>query len=168
MTRRQRLVMQSGIAAALAGCAIAAGCGSELPTTPTAAFGQGVTLYRDSLYRGEGITLGGDVADLSKVRGPCGGESESGAPSNFDDCDVAADSGGLDGGRVPRSRVLRELGDLYGRRAGPRRRVRPVQTRIQRLHFLAPPLEAVKLRFEPDRAGLCKPVVTESSSLLRQ
>ena len=63
-----------------------AGCGSEMPTTPTATFGEGVTLYPDSLFRGERITLGGDVADLSKVRGPCGGDGDSGSPSNYDDC----------------------------------------------------------------------------------
>jgi hypothetical protein len=62
-------------------------CGSSLPTTPTASFGEGVTLYPDSLFRGERITLGGDVPDLSKVRGPCGGDSDdSGSFSNYDDC----------------------------------------------------------------------------------
>jgi hypothetical protein len=86
MTRLQRLILHSGMAAVIAGCAIAAGCGSALPTTPTAAFGEGVTLNPDSLFRGERITLGGDVADLSKVRGPCGGDSESDSPSNYDNC----------------------------------------------------------------------------------
>ena len=86
MTRLQRLVMHSGMAAAIAAGAMAAGCGSEWPNTPTAAFGEGVTLYPDSLYRGERITLGGDVGDLRKVRGPCGGDGDSGQDSNYDDC----------------------------------------------------------------------------------
>jgi hypothetical protein len=86
MTRRSRLVMHTGTAAAIAAGALAAGCGADVPTTPTAAFGEGVTLYPDSLYRGERITLGGDVADLSKVRGPCGGDSDSGQYSNYDNC----------------------------------------------------------------------------------
>jgi hypothetical protein len=79
-----RLIANSGIAGSLA--AALAGCGS-LPTTPTATFGEGVTLYPDSLFRGERITLGGDVADLSKVRGPCGGDSsDSDSLSQYDDC----------------------------------------------------------------------------------
>jgi len=85
-TRRQRLVMHSGMVAALVAGVMVAGCGSEMPNTPTAAFGEGVTLYPDSLFRGERVTLGGDVADLSKVRGPCGGDGDSGSPSNYDDC----------------------------------------------------------------------------------
>ncbi len=86
MTNLPRLVMHSGIAAVIAAGVMVAGCGSEMPTTPTAAFGEGVTLYPDSLFRGERITLGGDVADLRKVRGPCGGDGDSGSPSNYDDC----------------------------------------------------------------------------------
>lgn len=79
--------LPQGIAAVVASCAIAPGCGSDLPTTPTAAFGQGVTLYPDSLYRGGRVTLGGDVADLRKVRGPCGGDSDdSDSSSHYDDC----------------------------------------------------------------------------------
>jgi hypothetical protein len=70
------------VAAAFGG---AAACGSTLPVTPTAAFGEGVTLYPDSLFRGERVTLGGDVADLSKVRGPCGDDSE-GSFTNYDNC----------------------------------------------------------------------------------
>jgi hypothetical protein len=74
------------VMAIMLGAALAA-CGSSLPITPTAAFGEGVTLYPDSLYRGERVTLGGDVADLSKVRGPCGGDSnDSSSFSNFNDC----------------------------------------------------------------------------------
>jgi hypothetical protein len=80
-----RLVAPRIVAAAVGATLVA--CGSSLPTIPTAAFGEGVTLYPDSLYRGERVTLGGDVADLSKVRGPCGGDSDdSSAFSNFDDC----------------------------------------------------------------------------------
>ena len=86
MTRLGRLVMHYRIAALAAVCAISSSCGADIPTTPTAAFGEGVTLYPDSLYRGERVTLGGDVPDLSKVRGPCGGDTESGAPSNYDNC----------------------------------------------------------------------------------
>jgi hypothetical protein len=80
-----RLSVPRVIAVAVAAALVA--CGSSLPTIPTAAFGEGVTLYPDSLYRGERVTLGGDVADLSKVRGPCGGDSEdSSAFSHYDDC----------------------------------------------------------------------------------
>jgi hypothetical protein len=86
MTRLSRLVMHSGITAVAAACAMTSGCGAEPPTTPTAAFGEGVTLYPDSLFRGERLTLGGDVANLTKVRGPCGGDSESGQDSHYDDC----------------------------------------------------------------------------------
>jgi hypothetical protein len=69
-----------GLAAALAGC-------GSLPTAPTAAFGEGVTLYPNSLFRGEQITLGGDVADLIKVRGPCGGDSDDDTSfTHYDDC----------------------------------------------------------------------------------
>ncbi|MEP6918275.1 MAG: hypothetical protein ABJC89_21685 [Acidobacteriota bacterium] len=39
--------------AAVTLAALLAACGSSTPTTPTAAFGQGVTLYPDSLFRGE-------------------------------------------------------------------------------------------------------------------
>jgi len=86
MTKLSRLVMHAGMAAAIAAGVMAAGCGAELPATPTAAFGEGVTLYPDSLFRGERITLGGDVSDLSKVRGPCGGDSEAGEDSHYDNC----------------------------------------------------------------------------------
>ena len=80
--RRGRIVHAVfGILAAAAPSA----CGSTLPVTPTAAFGEGVTLYVDSLYRGEQVTLGGDVADLKKVRGPCGDGSED-SFTHFDDC----------------------------------------------------------------------------------
>jgi hypothetical protein len=58
------------------------GCGA--PMQPTANYGQGVTLYPDSLYRGDRVTLDGDVSDLSKLRGPCQkSEDES---SSYDDC----------------------------------------------------------------------------------
>ena len=61
-------------------------CGSALPTQPVVAFGEGVTLYPDSLYRSERVTLGGDVSDLSKLRGPCSENEDSNPPSAFDDC----------------------------------------------------------------------------------
>jgi hypothetical protein len=66
-------------AAALLGTACAAG-----PTQPTAPFGQGVSLYPDSLYRGKTVTIDGDVSDLSRLRGPCAGSDDE--PSHFDDC----------------------------------------------------------------------------------
>jgi hypothetical protein len=95
----------------------------------TAAFGQRVTLYPDSLYRGERVTLGGDVADLRKVRGPCGGDSDDSESSSH--CDNCVSSlrilEGWTAGRVSRSRVLRSIGDLHGRRAGSRCRGWPVQ-----------------------------------------
>ena len=62
------------------------GCGSDLPTQPIVTFGEGVTLYPDSLFRGERVTLGGNVADLSELRGPCGGDSDNNQPSAYDDC----------------------------------------------------------------------------------
>lgn len=69
------------------GLAIIGGCGAQLPMQPTVAFGEGVTLYPDSLYRGERVTLGGDVADLSQLRGPCQKSEDDPAPaSNYDDC----------------------------------------------------------------------------------
>lgn len=61
-------------------------CGSDLPTQPVVAFGEGVTLHPDSLFRGERVTLGGDVADLSKLRGPCGESEDANPPSSYDDC----------------------------------------------------------------------------------
>lgn len=61
-------------------------CGTALPTQPTAAFGEGVTLYPDSLFRGERVTLNGDVADLSKLRGPCAYSDDHNPPSTYDDC----------------------------------------------------------------------------------
>src|SRR3990170_3010203 len=67
------------MAAALLGTACAAG-----PTQPTAPFGQGVSLYPDSLYRGKIVTIDGDVSDLSRLRGPCAGSDDE--PSHFDDC----------------------------------------------------------------------------------
>ncbi len=67
------------LAASIFGTACAGG-----PTQPTAPFGQGVSLYPDSLYRGKAVTLDGDVSDLSRLRGPCGGSDDE--PSQFDDC----------------------------------------------------------------------------------
>jgi hypothetical protein len=67
------------VAAALLGTACAAS-----PTEPTAPFGQGVSLYPDSLYRGKAVTIDGDVSDLSRLRGPCAGSDDE--PSHFDDC----------------------------------------------------------------------------------
>jgi hypothetical protein len=59
-------------------------CGCAGPTQPTAPYGQGVTLYPDSLYRGDRVTLNGDVGDLSRLKGPCQtSEDEAG---NYDDC----------------------------------------------------------------------------------
>jgi hypothetical protein len=66
--------------------AVLSACGSDLPTQPTAAFGEGVTLYPDSLFRGERVTLGGDFADLSKLRGPCSESEDSDPPSHYGDC----------------------------------------------------------------------------------
>ena len=62
--------------------ALLVGCAG--PTEPTADYGQGVTLYPDSLHRGERVTLNGDVGDLSKLKGPCQ-KSEDDA-GNYDDC----------------------------------------------------------------------------------
>jgi hypothetical protein len=62
------------------------GCASDLPTQPTVAFGDGVTLYPDSIFRGERVTLGGDVADFSKLRGPCNEGENSNPSSSYDDC----------------------------------------------------------------------------------
>ena len=84
MSNRTILLIARAVVATAAGAALAA-CGSELPTVPTATFGEGATLYPDSLFRGERITLGGDVADLSKVRGPCG-SNDGDSFSNYDDC----------------------------------------------------------------------------------
>lgn len=75
------------VVACVVAAAAIAGCGAELPTQPTVAFGDGVTLYPDSLYRGERVTLGGDVPDLSKLRGPCQKSEDDDPPaSNYDDC----------------------------------------------------------------------------------
>ncbi len=62
------------------------GCGSALPTQPTAAFGEGITLYPDSLFRGERVTLNGDVSDLSLLRGPCSYSEDHNPPTTYDDC----------------------------------------------------------------------------------
>jgi hypothetical protein len=70
-----------GIACLVAGATIG-GCGA--PTQPTVNYGQGVTLYPDSLYRGDRVTLNGDVGDLSKLEGPC--QKSEDDPSNYDDC----------------------------------------------------------------------------------
>jgi hypothetical protein len=71
----------------ISGCMIAAiagagGCSG--PMLPTANYGQGVTLYPDSLFRGDRVTLDGDVSDLSKLRGPCEKSEDEGA--SYDDC----------------------------------------------------------------------------------
>jgi hypothetical protein len=71
--------LRAVVAASILGSACAAG-----PTQPTAPFGQGVSLYQDSLYRGKNVTIDGDVSDLSRLRGPCGGSDDE--PSHFDDC----------------------------------------------------------------------------------
>jgi hypothetical protein len=69
-------------AACLAAGATTASCAG--PTQPTVNYGQGVTLYPDSVYRGDRVTLNGDVGDLSKLKGPCQkSEDEAG---NYDDC----------------------------------------------------------------------------------
>jgi hypothetical protein len=69
------------VSAAVIVCAFA-GCGS--PTQPTVPFGEGVSLYKDSLFRGKTVTIGADVSDLSKLDGPCNGSEDT--SSNFDDC----------------------------------------------------------------------------------
>ena len=69
-----------------ASLAILGACGSDLPTQPVVGFGEGVTLYPDSLFRGERVTLGGDVSDLSKLRGPCDESEDSNPSSHYDDC----------------------------------------------------------------------------------
>ena len=71
------------LTACLAATATIAG-GCSAPTQPTVNYGQGVTLYPDSLFRGDRVTLGGDVSDLSKLSGPCQ-KSEDDA-SSYDDC----------------------------------------------------------------------------------
>jgi hypothetical protein len=63
---------------------VVGGCGWGGPTHPTAAFGEGVSLYQHSLYRGDRVTLSGDVANLRTLGGPCSTDEESG--SHFDDC----------------------------------------------------------------------------------
>lgn len=73
-------------ALALAGVLLPA-CDS--PTQPIVEFGQGVTIYQHSLFRGESVTLGGDVSDFSDLRGPCNYDSDpvtGGSGGNFDDC----------------------------------------------------------------------------------
>lgn len=69
---------------AAAGILVAA-CGSH-PTEPTAPFGQGVSMYRDSLYRGKSVTIDDDVSNLVDLSGPCGGSDDGSTPPNFDDC----------------------------------------------------------------------------------
>ena len=74
---------RTGFRRALLACGIfVTGCGGL--TQPTAPFGQGVSLYPDSLYRGKGVTIDGDVANLFDLRGPCG-DAEN-APTHYDDC----------------------------------------------------------------------------------
>ena len=84
--RRAHHVLHSRTLALSAMLVALCACGSALPTQPVVAFGEGVTLYPDSLYRGERVTLGGDVADLSKLRGPCSENEDSNPPSACDDC----------------------------------------------------------------------------------
>jgi hypothetical protein len=79
--RRPSRLARAG--ALLAAVAVPVACGGH-PTEPTVPFGKGVSLYVDSLYRGKSVTLGGDVADLSKLDGQCGGSDDT--PSTFDDC----------------------------------------------------------------------------------
>ena len=46
-----------------------------------------MTIYIDSLYRGQSVTLGGDVADFRDLRGPCNLSSDAvGGSGDFDDC----------------------------------------------------------------------------------
>jgi hypothetical protein len=63
-------------------CGILAAACDHL-TAPTAPFGQGVSLYPDSLYRGKGITIDGDVSNLFDLRGPCGDPDNS---LHYEDC----------------------------------------------------------------------------------
>ena len=82
LTTTSPLVRRLPMACVAAAATVAGGCGS--PTLPTANYGQGVTLYPDSLYRGDRITLNGDVSDLSKLSGPCQNSEDD--PSSYDDC----------------------------------------------------------------------------------
>ena len=76
--------MRGLLTSAFLGAAVlSAGC-TETPTQPTAEFGAGVTLYPDSLFRGDRVTIDGNVSNLKDLRGPCGG-SEEDSPG-FDDC----------------------------------------------------------------------------------
>lgn len=74
----------SGFTPALLVAAILGSACAAVLTQPTAAFGEGVSLYRDSLYRGKTVTIDGDVSDLSRLRGPCYRSDDE--PSQFDDC----------------------------------------------------------------------------------
>jgi hypothetical protein len=86
MATDQRRSVTWGRARALLWCGVvAAGCAAH-PTEPTAPFGQGVSLYPDSLYRGKGVTIDGDVSNLADLRGPCGGDSDSGESPHYEDC----------------------------------------------------------------------------------
>jgi hypothetical protein len=76
--------LSSGFARALLAAAIVGTACSAGPTQPTAPFGQGVSLYPDSLYRGKTVTIDGDVSNLTRLRGPCAGSEDE--PSHFDDC----------------------------------------------------------------------------------
>ena len=78
--------MASRLVAVVIALLVSCGCDSSLPTQPVVGFGEGVTLYPDSLFRGERVTLGGDVADLSKLRGPCAEDENSNPASSYDDC----------------------------------------------------------------------------------
>jgi hypothetical protein len=66
----------------LVGGVMLVGCSG--PTLPTANYGQGVTLYPDSIYRGDRVTVNGDVGDLSKLKGPC--QKSEDEASTYDDC----------------------------------------------------------------------------------
>src|SRR5262245_52418317 len=74
---RVRAMLVPAAAAALAAC-------TQTPTQPITDFGAGVTLYPDSLFRGDHVTINGDVSNLRDLRGPCGG-SDDDSPG-FDDC----------------------------------------------------------------------------------
>jgi hypothetical protein len=54
------------------------------PTQPISDFGNGVTLYPDSLFRGDHVTVDGSVSNLLELRGPCAKSDDD--PSGFDDC----------------------------------------------------------------------------------
>jgi hypothetical protein len=77
--------MKSGrelLSAAVLACLIA-GCGGPKPLGPTPV-DQGVLVYMHSGFRGTSQQVGADVADLTKIQGPCAAD-DSGSGS-WNDC----------------------------------------------------------------------------------